>query len=273
MTTTQKIIKYLAIALAIFLIVTIISAILMAVYSVASIFGIKNNNNINKDNLQVIDCQYDTINSMVNIDLDYSNLIIKRGPDFSIKTNNQNIYCTKEGNELEIEEKDKILLTGRKSKNLVIYIPDDFKFEKLEISTGAGTVNIENILAGRLNLELGAGETKISNIVADSADIETGMGEVTIESGIINNLNFDIGMGETTITAKLTGINKIEAGIGEVNLNLLGSIDDYQIYTNKGVGTMTVDGKKLLEKEIIGTGNNIINIDGGIGEISVDFVE
>ena len=44
MNTTQKIIKYLAIAFAVFLIVTIISAILTGLYALSNVLGLRNDN-------------------------------------------------------------------------------------------------------------------------------------------------------------------------------------------------------------------------------------
>ena len=56
MTTAQKIIKYLAIAFAIFLIIAIISLIMFGVYALSGVLGLKDNSKINvSGNMQTVD--------------------------------------------------------------------------------------------------------------------------------------------------------------------------------------------------------------------------
>ena len=76
MTAVQKIIKYFAIAFAIFLIVTIISTILSGGYVLLRTFGlIQTDKNIVTDNLQVISSEIKEV-STLQIDLAFTNLYI-----------------------------------------------------------------------------------------------------------------------------------------------------------------------------------------------------
>ena len=74
------------------------------------------------------------------------------------------------------------------------------------------------------------------------------------------------------LSGKDRGSNLIGLGIGAVDLNLTGSPVDYQIRLDKGIGSATMDGKSLSGGSTVGNGANRIDIDGGIGSISIHFV-
>lgn len=86
MTTAQKVIKYLAIAFAIFLIINIISGILWAIFGVSFIFGLHTwENDTIREHSVITNYEYsdiDTLNREIetlDIDINFSNLIIKKG--------------------------------------------------------------------------------------------------------------------------------------------------------------------------------------------------
>lgn len=267
MTTAQKIIKYCAIAFAIFLIVTIISGILSGIYGLASAIGLKKGttNETGSINLE------GDLTAYLDVDVAYSNLNIKVGKEFLAQTNNENIQCKQDGNRLKIKEKNLKWFAKDSDGNLTIYIPEDLKLEEIKINTGAGKVNIESLMTQKLRLNLGAGEVRIGSINADEADIDTGAGKFTIESGNINNLDFDMGVGETNLTAKITGKSEIDTGIGAFTLKLLESEEYYKFKVNKGIGDITIGGKSISDNQKIGNGENFIDISGGIGKIKIDF--
>lgn len=158
------------------------------------------------------------------------------------------------------------------SGELIIYIPEDLEFDKVKICTGAGKISIEKISTRRLSLEIGAGETQIRELeVKDKADIDGGAGKVTILSGVINDLDLDMGVGKVEINAKLIGNTDIEAGIGELKVNINAPKEDYKIKASKGIGSITIDREKISDDVVYGNGENYIKIDGGIGNIIVDF--
>lgn len=271
MTTAQKIIKYLAIAFALFLIVTIFSAILGGLYAFSGVLGLKKNKEITNE-LHSLEWENNEVEtSYLDIDIAYSKLIIKTGETFIAETNNSNIKCKQYGNKLKIEEKSHKLTTNNNNEELIVYIPQGLEFKNVEIDSGAGIVDIENIITSKLKLNLGAGETIIRNINADDAEIDTGAGKLTIESGIINNLDFDMGVGKTEITAKLTGRNEIDTGIGSLKLNLQGFEEDYKIRVSKGIGSIKIDDNEVSNDTTVGNGDTIIDLDGGIGESIIKY--
>lgn len=270
MTTAQKIIKYLAIAFAIFLIITILSIILSAIYSLANVLGLRNDKEILKE-MTTINFENSDV-ATLDIDVTYTNLIIKVGDSLKAETNNSNINCKQNYQNLQIKEKNHNWFSNNNKGNLIVYIPENLEFEELKIKAGAGKINIENLNAKKLVFELGAGKTEIKNLnVTGTCDIDGGVGKVNILSGIINNLNLNLGVGKTNLTAMLKGKSDIDAGIGNLNITLLGNKENYKFKTDKGLGTVKIDGKEISDSETFGNGESYIEIDGGVGNIKVDF--
>lgn len=270
MTTAQKIIKYLAMAFAIFLIVTIFSAILSAIYGVSSLLRLNKNTDAATE-MKEINTELNNSFVYLDIELKSTKLTIKTGEKFNIQTNNDNIKINESNSKLEIKEKG--WLSKNKDKELILYVPGNIKFEKVKIDNGTGTIKIENLYTGKLDLDLGAGETIIDDITSNETEIDSGAGALKIKSGNIRNLDIDIGVGKADITAKLIGNSKVDTGIGSLNLNLLGAKDEYKLKINKGIGNVSVDGNAVQDNEVIGNSENIVNINGGIGEIIINFQE
>lgn len=270
MSSIQKIIKYMAIAFALFLAFSIISGIVYGISSLENIF----HDYDSKITRKLEDLKIKSNASVLNIDVSSANLTIKEGNSLKAETNNQYIKIKQEQNSLSIMEKEHHLFSNNKNKELIIYIPSDFIFDYVNITTGASKVNIDKISTEKLDLELGAGKVDINNlIVLNSTEIEGGAGKITIKDGDIHNLNLEMGIGSLSLTSKITGNSHIDAGVGEINLNLLGTLDDYRISLDKGIGSATLDGNNMNNDTLYGTGNNKIEIEGGIGSINLDFLE
>ena len=135
-------------------------------------------------------------------------------------------------------------------------------------------MKIDALSADVLRLSLGAGEAEINNLTANSrADIEGGAGELTINGGMLCNLALDMGVGELTLKSRIEGKSDLNYGIGEANLTLLGHREDYQIELDKGIGEAKLEGENMRDDSVYGAGRNLIEIDGGIGEINIRFLE
>ena len=273
MTTAQKVIKYLALSFAIFLIVTIISGILGALYALSGVLGLQKEDKTIKDEMSMINFENSEV-ATLDIDVAFTNLIIKKGDNLIAETNNKDINCKQNNQNLQIKEKQHNWLSRNNKGDLVVYIPENLEFEKVKINAGAGKIQIENINTKNLYLELGAGETIIEKLnVTDDCKIESGAGKVSILSGNINELNLDMGVGKFEVTSELTGNSKINAGIGNLELNIQGNKENYTIKADKGIGSIKIDRKEVADDVTYGNGENTIKIDGGIGAIKIDFME
>ena len=276
MTTAQKVIKYIATAFAVFLIITIISLILSGSYALLSAFGlIHTNKNIITDDLKVISSEVNEV-STLKIDLACTNLDRKTGNSFKVETNNSKITFEEKDGSVKIKEENRNWLNNNNSEsNLIIYIPEDMiDIDETKIETGAGKINIENLNTQSLYLELGAGDVYLENVIATGdTKIDGGVGKTELKSCEINNLKANLGMGEFVFNGKLIGKSEIDSGVGAINIKLMEKKENYTIEVDKGLGNVTLNGQKLEIDRVYGTGKNYLDIDGGIGSIKIDFKE
>ena len=78
-------------------------------------------------------------------------------------------------------------------------------------------------------------------------------------------------MGHTELVLSLSGKSEINMGIGELEITLLGEKEGYSIDVDKGLGAVTIDGKNMQDGDVYGSGDNRIEVDGGVGSINVKF--
>lgn len=256
MTSNQKLIKYVSLGFAIFLVFVILLAIFKGIYMLFTVFV---DETTTFSNIEL----NESIKSL-EIDLDYSSLVIKESNNFRIETNDKKLKIKQSNDKLIIEDNLSI-----NNKQVILYIPKNTLFLKTSIETGAGTLNIDSIQTEKLELDLGAGKAIIKNLISNNTEIETGAGEFIIENGSINDLDFDMGVGRVEITSKITGNTKLDTGIGKLELNIIGNIDDYKFIVNKGIGQILLNNSSLSNGSV-GNGNNKVYINSGIGEVKIE---
>ncbi|MBQ8321382.1 MAG: DUF4097 family beta strand repeat protein [Clostridia bacterium] len=261
----QKWIKYGAIALAAWLAISILGGIIGAIGSVFGIFF----NDLTLDEIKTYDISADI--TELDIEISAADFTVEYGDAFRVESNLRRLEVEEKGATLIIEDDNKF--GGNYSDAiLTLTIPEGVAFERIEITTGAGRVRIEGLTAEELELTLGAGEVTIESLTATkAASIEGGAGEVTIGGGSLSKLDFDMGVGKVTLTGALVGTASLDVGIGEFNLNLIGSSEIYSLELNKGIGNIRVDGADVDNGATVGTGENKVTVNGGIGAVNVNF--
>ena len=252
--------------MAVFFIFNIVTGIVLGLSFISNIFS--NDINGKLDSVKV-SSNY----KVLDIELESINIIIKNSDRFKLETDSDNISVREIGEKLLITEKKGSWLPKKATSDLIVYIPNDFVFENVLIENGAGRIDVESLKTNNLELDLGAGKVTFNKlIVHNNTDIDGGVGEIVIEDGVVNNLDFDIGIGKVTLNLDINGNSEIDSGIGDVDLKLLGNINDYKINLEKGIGKIELDSKNITSSTSYGSGNNIIDINGGIGNIEVDFI-
>ncbi len=270
MSSVQRIIKYLALALSFLLTFSIISIIVYGALMISNIF---NREDVDTSGDVRLLGEFEKV-SILNIDIDSSNIEIKIGDGFRVETSNKYIELREDNKEIYVTEKKHNWFTSKNVSNLVIYVPHDVLLERVDINSGAGTVDMEELLTEKLNFDLGAGTVNINNLnVLNTAKIDGGVGEININNSSLNNLKLNIGVGKFTMKARISGNSEIDHGIGEASLNLMGEKNNYQIHVDKGIGSLTIDGNEAKDDYAYGNGIDRIDINGGMGRISINFME
>ena len=275
MTTTQKIIKYLAIAFALFLVISIFSIIFGLSREIISSI------NSDKKDSKLLE-EYTTISNNVNniesfkIDISNDNIEIKEGEKFEVKTNDPDVKFYHENSKVKIKT-DKTFswhLSNSSRGTIIIYLPNEFNISELDLNLGAGKIDINKIFVETLLMDLGAGTMTAKEInVYEKATINGGAGNINIYSGTINNLNLKLGAGNASIQSDLTGSNTLTTGVGKLNLGLSRSKDNYKFDISKGLGNIILNDFDVSEDILIGDGETKIKISGAIGNIIINTAE
>lgn len=275
MTTTQKIIKYLAIAFALFLVISIFSIIFGLGREIISSI------NSDKKDSKLLE-EYTTISNNVNniesfkIDISNDNIEIKEGEKFEVKTNDPDVKFYHENSKVKIKT-DKTFswhLSNSSRGTIIIYLPNEFNISELDLNLGAGKIDIDKIFVETLLMDLGAGTMTAKEInVYEKATINGGTGNINIYSGTINNLNLKLGAGNASIQSDLTGSNTLTTGVGKLNLGLSRSKDNYKFDISKGLGNIILNDFDVSEDILIGDGETKIKISGAVGNIIINTAE
>lgn len=293
MNNSSKVVKYIAIALGIILSVTIISVIVTVVIEMLSALFDVDINYIDLEKDRKVDIYDKSIESSIaneysktfegikNLEIEINKVqlnILKleitdeTSQKIMVEVINKNQYINcyeRENNTLVIVEK-----TDRKTKSDVaivnIYVPVEYEFNNVELELGAMKSSIECLKTANLELEVGVGDLNISTLVVNnSTNIETSVGEVSITNGYINNLQLDTEISNFEYSGRILGESKIEVGIGNLELDL----DEQDLYTVKvkvGTGKFMLNGEQCETDGTFMNGNNLIVIQGGIGDITIN---
>ena len=267
MTGTQKIIKYLAIAFAFCLIAGIVTGGISLFTFVSDLTGESDSEIKNKD----FSVGENTKNLKIN--LTNTDIVIKEGDKLSVETTKDNVVVKEKLGSFSIVEK-KTSAKLKEDGQVVLTIPKGYVFDKVDINTGKGKLVADVLRSEKIYLDFGAGEVIIEKLISEEkANINGGAGRITINNGKFYGADIDVTAGSLDVTAEFLGSGNIDCGIGNVNINLKGSEDDYRISVDKGIGGATIKGEAVAAETTYGTGGNMLDVEGGLGEIKIDFVK
>lgn len=262
----QKLVKYGAIA---FAVIVIVNICVWALTAIGFIFRLSSSGTSDEVksyefSADIEELEFDITAAAVTIRAEDCDKI-------TVNTNLKNLTAKENGGKLTIKEKQRFITVTESDAFIEIIYPADLVFDKVDIDSGAGSLEIASMNTVKLDLDLGAGETVLTTIeVTGEADIDGGAGSLTMRKANITDLDLDMGVGKFNFEGMLNGSCKISLGVGEADITLLGGRENYKLVLEKGIGDIYVDGEKVGNSKL-GDGDRKINIDGGIGEIKVRF--
>ncbi len=274
MNTFQRVIKYVAIAFAIFLTIAILTGIAGAFTGVISIFSGKEESGIDYSK------EFSGIEQ-----LDISNrlgkLVITTGREFRVEATNVSDRFRAEvvKGTLVIDEPDfarwfQWLDMGRNHRKslITVYVPEDFNAKRIKIDSGAGEVRLENLSTQRLSINAGVGDVYGEGLQATNVDADGGVGNINLVDVDFMDVDFNSGVGNINIEGKILGKSEFDCGVGNVKIKLKAAREDYELKVDSGLGSVRVNGKKVSgDYNDNYRAENVIRIDGGIGDVDITF--
>lgn len=255
--------KFVRAALAVCLVIGFIFA---AEYLITESFFPSGKNEIKPDETVILE---DKEIKDISVNLISADLLIEKGDSFSVVTDSEYITYTLNKSKLSVIEKTHS--PGTFGGKVTVYIPDDSVFDRFDIDTGKGNIDAYKIACDEMDLDYGAGSVGIGSLLISSkGKIDGGAGKITVSDGRTNNLDVDLGVGDLNLRSALSGETKIDTGVGKTTLTLLGGKDLYSFDIDRAAGMIELDGVNV-DDGYFGSGGNLVEIDGGVGSITVNF--
>lgn len=177
---------------------------------------------------------------------------------------------------------EKYRFTFNGSDLSIVYSGDSKHFNSIHFGVDSHTPVFQitvpkGVALEELDIEVGAVDLTINNISAREVDIECGAGEVDINDVSFNDFELSSGASDLSYHGKLTGESKIHGGIGVVDMEIQGNASDYEILGSVGLGSLSINGNNydgFAKDLVLNAGAPMsIEIDSGVGDIILDFVE
>lgn len=265
MSAAHKVIRWIVIAFAVFLAGSIICGVLSLLFALPAALTPDTGDE------QVFTAQSPESIRRLDINLSAADLTVTAGEELTVTVNSDRVKVSEKEGVLSVAD-EKGFFFNKKAYSVQIVLPKDRVLDVCDIETGAGALNVTGLNTSELELELGAGKAEIKELtVGFFAEISGGAGDISMKDVDITDLDLDLGVGKTELSGKLSGVCDIDTGVGELSLKLSGGEELYTVKANTGVGEFKVAGRKMSDGEVSGSGNCRIDIDGGVGKVSVDF--
>ena len=252
-----------------------IGVIIISILVLVLIINIFNNYKKSSPKEQEISLDASIIRRL-DLSLEDSNFMIKTGDELKLNIKGINTTYNQEEMTLTVEEKVEENTENKETEEqvesqVILYVPEDFRFDEVRIDIENGDVSIDNLETMMLEYRNKEGKTEINKINSDGmCEIESRYGDINIQSGTIYDLHLRLGTSKANINVDLQGNSYIEPGMEELNLNLSGKKDDYKIEVDE-VMHMTINGEEIEGNQTYGTGKNEIVIMGIPENLNINF--
>lgn len=147
----------------------------------------------------------------------------------------------------------------------------------MDIGAADVTVDATDVTCGELCMDVGAASIKMNALdVTELLDVSVGAGSVEMKGGTYQNANIECGVGNFEMSGTVDGNLTAECGMGNTIIKLNGNEDDYNYVLSCGMGSLTVNHTKYAdiagEYEIENDGAvGTIDLECGMGNLELEI--
>ncbi len=237
----------------------------------------------------------------VELDIGYGEVQILSGTQFQLKYNGvetDNFKMELVNNVLKIEYDvsmiDSLYMSSRDAveTKFELVLPGKL-YEDIKIKVFNGNVNIKGVSCNTFNVDATKSEVKLDKVTVNQSSIfDMSMTDMNVESSTLNSSDFICGTGYLTVmkstlngckldgssgdvkiaSCLLQGTSEIKGGMGNINVMLIGDKASYGFSFLDGDDDVKVAGESYKNYDNTTSDNNII-VNGGMGEITINFYE
>lgn len=152
----------------------------------------------------------------------------------------------------------------------------EFKQLSIEVNAGEVNTSAVELTAEEADLSVDAGSLKIGTLkVNRELEVDTGAGEVQIEELTAEKVELDCGVGEMNISGTITGDITADCGVGELNLTVFDDEESFNYIIDCGVGDVKLGATSYTslgkKKKIDHNAEKTMKLDCGVGSIRVKY--
>ena len=137
---------------------------------------------------------------------------------------------------------------------------ESFQTDELMVDSGSGRVTVNDVRTKRMNIDSGSGKVSLLRTTAEETGLVTGSGGIAVDDATLGKLRLDSGSGSVALRNVIAEKAEVDSGSGSVLVEgrLTGSCE---FETGSGSLTLRLDGKEeeYLVKAECGSGTFRIN--------------
>lgn len=162
-----------------------------------------------------------------------------------------------------------------KNSHITLYLPEDCSLDQLNVSLGAGQLQLEDMTVESMEVSIGAGQLLMENMVISSLEVSLGAGELCADAVEVQTLTASIGAGNMEFDGAINESAEISCSMGNVTMELEGDKKDFNYQLSCVAGNMDIDGETfagaVMERTIDNGADKSMDIDCSMGNVEVDF--
>lgn len=288
MNVVQKVIKYCAMAFAVFLSVAIFGSIIAVVLGLAVEGGFYDKRERINLSERYSAAEIEELGiERILIDCP-AEILVKPGTELAIEAQNvtedYRIRCSNGTLRLESKRKSfffsfSLFGWGTEQGTVVVTLPEGYVPKEFKIDSGAQPVLVENLNTEQLTVDSGAGNVTITALQAEKLHMDTGSGRVSITDAAVKSTSIDSGAGRVKVENSELGSLHLNSGSGAVDFQNV-TAEDAKVDSGSGAvewsGTLTGrcyfdTGSGRVSLQLTGKEEDYrLRLDSGSGDVRVN---
>lgn len=174
----------------------------------------------------------------------------------------------------------KLVVSGKRSEgrkpNVIVLVPQNYRFQEMDIELAEGSCIIEEIEAEEFSGETAGGTLRVEGGRASSVSFSCAAGEISCYRQVVGDVDMDCAAGNIIYSGEISGNVEADCAAGNIYLELPGQQETDFNYEVEGTGGSIQVGEKsysgmLFEKEINHGVSRTMELQSAAGNIQVEF--
>lgn len=248
---------------------------IIVLIAVILVFIVRTNgsNSENTEDENMISQTFENVQS-IDINLQKLELEIRQGEQVKVEyaVTLDGLKIEQSEDILNIADEEVIMNEDSDSQKVIIYLPEERKFNDINLIAKDRNISIETLNAINIKLDLDGNYCTINNILSDTVELKNQGGRIIINDGKAKNITIQSENGKDKLNLKITEVATINLNSTSTEINLIGAEEDYQVNTSTKNSSMYVKmGRMDNGEQTIGSGNVKVNINAQNAALYVNY--